>query len=248
MRGMLRRPGSPHRLHDALLRRLAVHPEAGAVTLRGGMSVRHWFGGMGRAARDVDLVCAWPFEEAVVRRTLAEILAQPVDDGVRFAERFRLERVGDARQTALRCVAPGLADGAWGELRVDLAFGVPIWPVPCFEVVDEGGAVLPVCAPQTMVARKLAVCWERGPVAWRPRDLADVWYATAHGGLARTDVAEAIDRTFGWEAWAEGPSRASFWRDPVSVGRWGAFLRRQPSLQVPWDLPRVVDAVRERLA
>ena len=238
-----------HRLLDGFLARVATDPESGAFALRGGMLVRHWFTPMGRLARDADLLCAWPYDLRVVRRGLARILARDLGDGVRFAECFRTDRIWpDDVHPGIRVMAPASFDGRWSEIRADLTFHLPAWPDAVFTSLGADRPALPMCRPETLVARKLGVTAGLGPRGWRPKDLVDVWWIL-ESGRARLDiVAEAVDRTLSLELWVDGPARRSFWQDPMAAGRWARFLRRSPRLRVPGDLGRLVHDVHRHLA
>jgi len=239
------RPGSGHRVLEGFLRRVAADPEAGAFALRGGMLVRHWFPDVGRVAHDVDLVCAWSLDLPAVRRSLSGMLARDVGDGVRFGDRFRTDVIQThTPHPGVRLVAPALVHGQWAELHADLTFRLPVWPEAT--MADLPGAVLPVCRPETIVARKLAVSAERGPGAWRPKDLADLWLVTKHRPLR--DLGEAVERTMGPARLVDGPADPRFWRDPGSAMRWSRFLHRHPDLAVPRDPARVAGEVIAALA
>lgn len=244
-------PLPDHRIFDGFLRRVAADPEVEAFALRGGMLVRHWFPDMGRAAADVDLVCAWPFEPQAVRRSLATILARDLGDGVRFGDRFRTDVIwAGTAHPGLRLVAAGCAGGVWGELHADLTFRLPVWPEARITTLRAAGTgpTLPVCRPETLIARKLAVTAERGAKAWRPKDLADLWWMLQHGAIERAAVGESIERTLSLQRFGDGPARLAFWQEPAAAGSWARFVRRQPQLAVPRDLARVVGDVRAQLA
>ncbi|MEN0066573.1 MAG: nucleotidyl transferase AbiEii/AbiGii toxin family protein [Myxococcota bacterium] len=239
-----------HGLLEAFLRRIARDPEAEAFALRGGMLVRHWFPEMGRIARDVDVVCAWPFDPPAVRRKLAGLLARDVGDGVQFAPRFRTDIIWpDTPHPGIRLIAPGRLGGEWDELHADLTFRLPVWPEASVkELRVEGGSPrLALCPPEMLIARKITVTANRGPRAWRPKDLVDLWWMLEHGSPSTRTVGEAVERTLSLAAWRDGPARLAFWQDPMAASSWGRFLRFQPSLRVPRDLARVVGDVRARL-
>lgn len=239
---------SSHRLVEGFLRRVAAHPEAEAFALRGGMLVHHWFPAMGRTVRDVDLVCGWPLDRPAVERELAWLLAHDVGDGVRFGARFRTDAIWPGTDhPGLRLVAPGVVDGVWGEVHADLTFRLPVWPEARPSEL-EAGVSLGLCRPETLIARKLTVTADRGPRAWRPKDLVDLWWMLEHGGVQRAELGEAIERTLSLERWQEGPARVAFWQDAGAAAGWGHFRRRHRGLVAPRPLGVLVAGVLHHLA
>src|SRR5262245_31504932 len=120
-----------HRLLEGFLLRFARRPEAEAFALRGGMLVRHWFPAAGRCARDIDLVCALPYDVACLRALIRSILADDrVADGVTFdAEVFRLDEIHAASaHPGVRLFAAGRTEFGFGEMSVDLTFDLEVWP------------------------------------------------------------------------------------------------------------------------
>lgn len=235
------------RRQAAFLARVAGDPDRDAFALRGGVLVRHWFPTMRRTPRDVDLLCAWPYDLSSVRTALARILARELLDGVHFAERFRTDPIWpDDAHPGIRLIAPARVEGRWGELRADLTFHLPVWPRAELTTLDEG-VLLPTCRPETLIARKLAVSTQRGPRGWRPKDLADLWWMLSYGDADPHTVGDAVERTFSLAAFRDAPGRASFWDDPMAGPRWARFLRQHPRLRVPRDLARVAGEVRQHL-
>lgn len=235
------------RLIDGFVRRVAADPEAEAFALRGGVLVDHWFPTMGRTVRDVDLVCAWPFDPARARASVLALVARDLGDGVQFAERLRADVIWpDTPHPGLRVVIPGRVGGVSGELHADLTFRLPVWPEARIDRLRTGEG-LRVCRPQTLAARKLVVSMTQGPRAWRPKDLVDLWWMIEHAPLGASDVGEALERIGALAEWLDGPARPTFWLDPIAEGRWARFLHRHPRLEVPADLARVVGDVQARL-
>lgn len=202
---------------------------------------------MGRTARDVDLLCALPFDEASVRDVLAAVLQRDVGDGVRFAERFRTDAIWtETAHPGIRVMAPALAEGRWGEVHVDLTFQLPPWPRP--HRLQTEGMSLAACRPETLVARKLTVSEGLGPQAWRAKDLADVWWLLHHGGAELSAVGQAVEQVSSLQRLAEGPGRAAFWRQPRALCGWARLGQHQRGLAVPRDPEVVVGDVLSRLA
>lgn len=239
---------SRHLVTLGFCRRLAADPDADAYALRGGTLVAQWFPEMGRQPRDIDLVCGLPYDVPAMRRHLGRLLERDVGDGVRFGDGFRTDPIWpNHAHPGLRLVAIGQARGVWAELHVDFTFRLPLWPAALPALLPDAGVVLRQCRPETLIARKLAVTAELGPMRWRPKDLVDLWWLT-RSVPALSQAGEAVERTFSLAELADGPARRTFWQDGIAAGRFARFVSRHPRLQIPWDLARVVDDVRERLS
>lgn len=184
---------------------------------------------MQRPTRDIDLYCTWPNDAEFVRQQLRSRL---VRHG--FATQLRVDRTGP---DSLRVTTSVPIDGAWRDVVVDLTFA---WPEAIEWLGDVWG-----CPLSTVVARKLGVVVERGPRAWRAKDLGDVWWTLRAGAVTPGAIDDAMRRDVGWERWWTGPGRAEFWRDEIAVGRWHRFVEHQHGVSA--HLHDVVDDLNARL-
>ena len=217
------------RLLEGFVLRLARSRDAEAFALRGGMLVRSWTGP--RRVADVDLVCQSPPR----RRDLRAVLAERLDDGVRFdVDRIRI----DGSPPNLTLFATGEVDGCVADMSVDIASGVDIWPRATREVVELSGRVaqLWVCPPEMLIGTKLRVLAELGPRAWRPKDLGDVW-AMLRRFAAGPRLGEAFERT----RVPRSVLAAPWLREPHARARWHAHHHAV-------ELDTVLDAVGDALA
>jgi hypothetical protein len=223
------------RLLDGFLRRLAGARDADAYALRGGMLVRRWLPQARRVVRDLDLACALPYRARDLRSRIEDVLRRDVGDGVVFeTERVRVDAVRGAHPMLVVYVA-GRADGELAEIKVDLAFGVDVWPAAA-----RGADGVWTCGHDMVVATKLAVIGELGPREWRPKDLADIWVALRR--FSSAGVHAASERRGGD---AVAVVAAPWWRDPHAAMRWGRHVARQPG--VPADLDAILGEVRDQL-
>jgi len=206
------------------------------------MLVRTWLLDATRAVRDVDLVCALPFEPRALRTRLRAVLAdRAVDDGVAFdAGRFRIDWW--PQSPGLTLYAAGDADGEPAELTADLWFELDVWPEAQRGVVTTARGAIPMwlCPHELVIATKLGVLAELGPRSWRPKDLADIWLALRRFPPRRpfSRLGDAIERRCG-DRWQDS-LRAAWWREPRAAMRWTRYT----------DLPldAVVSEVRQTLA
>jgi hypothetical protein len=228
------------RLLDGFARRLAIARDAGAYALRGGLLVRSWMPEANRRVRDIDLVCALPYQRRDLRARLGDILGTSLDDGVRF--RVDITR---AALPSLTMYASGKAGGAIAEIAVDLTFELDVWPRVARRLV--GDCELWTCPHEMVIGTKLAVIGELGPHAWRAKDLADVWLASRR--FERTAaLGEAIERGFARRSLRFDLHElltTAWWNEPEAASRWARHLVRAPSL--PFDLSAVIAEVRRFL-
>ncbi|MEQ1507250.1 MAG: nucleotidyl transferase AbiEii/AbiGii toxin family protein [Myxococcota bacterium] len=206
-----------HRLLDAILRRLARHPDADGFVLRGGVRVRQLVPGTRRAARDLDLVCLLPYDRAAVCRTVTELLAAELPGEPWFdVGAIRLDDDWRPVAPGLRLVVDGTVGGVTAPVAVDLRVHLPLGPPT--DRVDGVRAL----RPESIAARQLRVLTDLGRGGWRPKDLADL--AALAPILEPTSLGAAIDavfadgradprEVFGRPAWWSGRAAAARWAD-----------------------------------
>lgn len=230
-------------LLEGFLLRLARARDAEAYALRGGMLVHQWLPEVRRAVGDIDLVCALPYRVIDLRERLQAVLRYEVRDGVVFdTERIRLDRTTQNARPALTLFASGSVDGSVDEITVDLTFQLDVWPAATRHgfVADRGSARVWSCAPEMVIATKLAVIAELGPRAWRPKDLADLSIALRRFSPVRL-LGETFERRLG-AANAGDAILASPWlHDDRAAMRWG----RQTI--IPGKLATVIAEARDKL-
>lgn len=244
-----------HRLLEGFLLRLSRQADADAFALRGGMLVRQWFPNGDRPARDIDLVCALPYDPSDLRERIAKVLATPCDDGVELEpERFRLDLLWpQSRQPGMRLFAAGLVDGKLGEMSLDLTFHLDVWPQATREDVslERGEARLWLCQPEMIVARKLIVTAEQGRRRWRPKDLVDMWWMLRELDIDPSILGDTIERTVPSGDAPHVPLAAlldrGWWEERVAMSRWGRCLTRDFRYWIPRDPVPVVEEVSSYL-
>lgn len=247
-----------HRLLEGFLSRVSRHPDGEAFALRGGMLIRHWFSELRRPARDVDLVCALPFDLEAMRRRVETMLATEVDDGVRFeAERFRLDAIHvRTPHPGIRLFAVGRAElhdgpAAFGEISVDTTFSMPVFPAAQRERIglSRGEVTLQTCPAEMLVGRKLQVLAQLGPHHWRPKDLSDVWWMLERFELDLDRLGPAIERSFAGHdhAGLDEVLRATWWSEPRAATRWARYARRLPRAARRESPVGLAAEVRDRL-
>jgi len=236
------------RLLEGFLRRVARAREADAFALRGGMLVRTWVPGAKRSIRDVDLVCALPFEPRAIRALLHGVLAdRDVADDVLFdAGRFRIDRWPDSPGITL--YAAGDVVGEPAEMTADLWFELDVWPAAHRGVVTTARGTIAtwLCPHELVIATKLGVLAELGPRHFRAKDLADIWFALRRFSPRRPFgvLGEAIERRCG-DRWPAILS-AAWWHEPRAEMRWARYATGEPG--VPAALDAAVAEVQHALS
>lgn len=211
------------RMLEGFLLRLSAARDADAYALRGGMLVRQW--DARRSVGDIDLVCALPRSRRDLSRRLHEVLRSERADGVVFdAERFRV----DAIPIGFKLYASGEVDGRPEEIGVDLAFGLDVWPAARRRplVAERGTALLGMCAPEMVIATKLAVTAELGVREWRPKDLADLWLMVRRVPAAA--IGEALEHRAGTAARGLAILAAPWWHEMRAAMRWARHVIHRP--------------------
>lgn len=237
----------PLLLLEAFLLRLSRHADAEALLLRGGMRLRQALRAA-RPASDIDLVWREPRSSDEVRLLVREVLATPGTDGVRFdAERFRVDDVVvGAERLGTRVVAAGWADGSGADFTIDIHRPLPLGPAPCVERLrtSRGEGHLMMCAPETMIARKLLVTSTRGPERFRAKDVDDVHRLLTEWPFDRDALAHAFEATF---VDAQRDLRALIAPDPwVGVGARARWRRHARTPRI--DLTRAVGEIGDAIA
>jgi hypothetical protein len=205
-----------------------------------------------RPALDIDLVAREPLVLARVRRLVHEVLATSGADGVRFdAERFRVDDVVvRMERIGARVVAAGWVEGVGADVTVDIHRPLALGPAPRLEplLLERGEGRLVMCAPETMIARKIRITTSRGPARFRAKDLADVHRLLTELPIEHDRLAHALEATFSDAPSDEQTALRTFvepelWAGAAARVRW---RRRSRTGQV--DLQRVVGEIGRALA
>jgi hypothetical protein len=240
-----------HHLLEGVLRRVASLPAAEGFVLRGGMLTRALVGSRLRTTRDLDFVGDFPFDVDEVARRFAPVLADAVDDGIRFdPNRFT------ARGIWTNTSFPGVRLDLWADpgtaaqaISVDVGFGDPLVPAALwldYPTLLPGLPVrLRVCRPETLLAWKMHGLAEMG-AGWRPKDLADLWLIGTHVPLEAAALPAAIEAAFVSRRCVTEDAIGLFdrphWATKTARVRWDACKGALPAL------PEVVAGVRRQFA
>ncbi|MCB9763697.1 MAG: nucleotidyl transferase AbiEii/AbiGii toxin family protein [Alphaproteobacteria bacterium] len=185
---------------EAALRRVAAHPAAERLVLRGGLLTRSWVGAHRREADDLDLLGIDPADRADVHGILAEALARDAGDCAVF-EVDTLETAATWENTSspgVRASITARIDGAPRAVQIDVGFGDPMDPPPDWIALPAAGGPIRVLAvrPEIMLAWKLHGLFEHPDGRWRPKDLWDLRLLIRHAPLVPDLLPRALRVAF----------------------------------------------------
>jgi hypothetical protein len=221
---------------EGFLARLASSARARKFVLKGGLLLAAY--GARRPTRDADLAARHIANDAdEVTRTIQEIAAIPLDDGLLFdidSARGEVIRDEDA-YSGVRVHLDCRLATAKTHLKVDVNIGDPITPAPeeihVPRLLDETETIDLVGYPLPMVyAEKIVTALQRGTVNTRWRDFADIYLLSRQHsvegdelGTAITTVAQHRDVEVATLSAALG----GYADVPGVQGKWAAWRRKQ---------------------
>lgn len=234
---------------EGFLRRIARSRHAERLVLKGGLLLAAF--DLRRATRDVDLLAlrADNSPEAV-GRTVAEVAAVDVEDGVSFLPGTVVTetiREGDTYAGVRASLQAHLAT-ARISLGVDVNVGDPVVPAPRRTAVPAllGGEPVEIWAypPAMVVAEKLVTALQRGRANTRWRDFADLCLLVT-GPLSGADVVAALRAVAAHRGVALRPlGEALAGMAPEAQAMWTTDrTRRGADGRVPADFAAALDAI-----
>jgi len=246
------------RLLEGVLLRLARRSDAGALILRGGMLLRHWFQPALRPAQDLDLIAGGPLTVAEATCRYLPLFADTaVADGATF-DTDGLQVVPIWQHTdnpGVRIHACGVVDEDEVEFQVDITGGPPPRPLPVLGELPTAcgqAARVWICRPEAVVAQKVQALWHLGMLGWRPKDLNDLRLLLAQTPVDDAALGEAIAGYLADMGATGTDARAvfapsSWWGMKLASARWLDFVKASRWQDVPRDLAGVIAAVGGRL-
>lgn len=242
---------------ERLLHRLSVSPHRERFVLKGAMLLVTWFDEPHRATRDLDLLGFGDATEDSLLRTVREIMAVELDDGLSFdLKALRIEAIReDIEYGGSRLRTTAALAGARIPITVDIGFGDAVEPgvedIDLPVLLDMPSPRLRAYPSEAVIAEKLHAMVVLGLANSRMKDYYDVWMLTSALETDRLRLRRAIVATFARRRTAipslipDGLSDA-FAEDPGKQLQWAAFAQNL-SGPVP-DFRIMVARLRERLA
>lgn len=169
-------------VHERFLARLAASPFAKQFVLKGGMLLAAL--DIRRATRDADMLAlGLARDENRLRAVVREILAMPVEDGIRFdpAEISIASIREDADYEGIRLTLPVDLSGAALKLKLDLSFGDPVKPqlIDYPTLLDDRPFRLLGYPLENLIAEKVETMMFLADANTRDRDYGDVYLLSA---------------------------------------------------------------------
>lgn len=242
---------------ERFLHRLGRSEYRDRFALKGALLLRHWLGTDTRPTRDIDLSVAMALDAEQLRAVLGDILrASVVDDGIEFLlDSIVVSPIRhDSPVLGLRATFDGRLGRTRLRYQVDVGFGDAVFP-PTEDVVPGGLLGFPMASiraytPYTTVAEKLQAVVELGEANSRLKDYYDLVFLPRSVAFDGPTLVESIRRTFARRSMPipvgtpEGLGDA-FVRDPVTITRWKAFLRKSGlDGKADLDLPSLAGEIR----
>ena len=184
---------------EGFLDRLTQSPHCDQFVLKGGVLLAAY--DSRRATRDIDFAARAVRNDAEeVMSVIAEIMRQPVDDGITFnAESLRAQTIReDDEYAGVRVTATASLSTATLHFHLDINVGDPIWPGP--QVVSlprllRNEPIRILGYPITMIlAEKIVTAMQRGTANTRWRDFVDINALLRADRYDRTKLRTAIER------------------------------------------------------
>lgn len=140
--------------------------------------------------------------DSTIARSVAEIAAIELEDGVSFDHRSLVTRPirEEATYPGTRVALPARIATAQVGLRVDINLGDPVTPAPQVVELPSLRPSLPAVAVlgypiESVLAEKIASAVDLGPANTRVRDYADIWTLTGHHDVSLAAVRQALAAT-----------------------------------------------------
>lgn len=163
---------------EAVVRRVAAHPDADLLVLRGGLLSRRWVLPYDRPVDDVDLLAEPPLDQARVRHMLIALPTLAIEDGATLCLVGEPEVIwAETAHPGLRAVYHVEHGGVAHNVQLDVGFGDPLDPPAVrmtLPTTHPPAPTLRVIQRETGIAWKLHGLFEHTTTRWRPKDLHDL--------------------------------------------------------------------------
>lgn len=233
---------------ESCLDRITTSAVAPKLVLKGGVLLSAY--GIRRPTRDIDLSATGLSNDPnTMKEVVAEILAQPRDDGWTFGAPTHETIREDDAYSGSRLSVPASLASAQVTFHVDVNFGDPVHPAPEKVHVPRllGGTIDVAGYPMVMVhAEKLVTMLEREIATTRWRDFADVLLLSESHDVAGAELLEAVELVARFRRVELSPlSRALEGLAELAQNRWAKWVRKQRMTpRVPLVFSDALDAIQ----
>jgi Nucleotidyl transferase AbiEii toxin, Type IV TA system len=239
---------------ERFLYRLAQTSHADKLVLKGALMLAVWGASTRRPTRDMDFLGRMQNNVDEVAKAVRDACRQPVEpDGLVFDPESIEGSVikEDADYEGVRVNFRGHLQNAWIPMRVDVAFGDILYPVPPVTdyptILDHAAPSLRVYSRESVIAEKFEAMVKLGQINSRMKDFYDIWLLSRQFEFDGPILVDAIEKTFSHRGTAITPKPTAFSvefaTEPSKVMQWQAFLRKSKLEDAPSDLSLVVQAI-----
>lgn len=228
---------------ERLLYRLSISEERNNFVLKGAMLFQLWLNLPHRPTRDLDFLGFGDAETGKVATQFQRITTTRVDidDGIWYAPTS--VKVDEIRKQAgypgVRVRLQATLASAQIPLQCDIGFGDAITPAPLIEtyptMLDLPAPILRTYPPVTAIAEKLEAIIKLDMLNSRVKDFFDIWILLAQGDIDKSQLTEAIARTFARRETSlpmDMPAGLSPTFAQTRSAQWNQFIQRN-RLQAP---------------
>jgi len=223
------------------------------LLFRGSYVLGLWIGTHRRHCDDLDFLALYSQDNERAVSTILHALSREVCGEIAYDLDSACHELifEDSVSPGLRLTVPVKHATVESDLQLDIAFNdpLPLEVQTCELGTGKRACELPTPAPELAYAWKLDGLVESEGLAWRPKDLADLWLMQRHVEMNPERLRTSIEVAF--------QSRdCPFWRldrliqramgtSSGSRRRWAKLVRERVEGEYPSDLAEVVDEVAE---
>jgi len=239
---------------ERFLYRLAQTRHADKLVLKGALMLTVWRTSTTRPTRDIDFLGRMQNSIEQVAGAVRDACLQSVEpDGLVFDPESIAGSIikEDADYEGIRISFRGYLENVPIPMRVDVAFGDVLFPVPPMTeyptILDHAAPRLQVYSRESAIAEKFEAMVKLGQLNSRMKDFYDVWLLSRQFEFKGPTLVAAIKKTFSRRGTPITPETTAFTvtfaTDPSKVTQWQAFLRKSRLQDAPDDLSAVVQAI-----
>jgi len=236
------------------LYRLSVSDASSRFILKGAMLLHALDVEQARSTLDIDLLGLIPNSPESVRDAIEKILRQEVqEDGLAFSESsIEISDITrDAGYLGRRVNFKGKLDSIRIPMQIDIGFGDTVVPDPIVvstpTLLGYPAGKLKGYAPETSIAEKTQIMFQRELLNSRMKDFYDIWLLSKNAGVDQGTLVKAIAGTFQQRGTTILTDSIlftdAFGNDADKQKQWSAFCRKRGIENAPKKFSIIVDEV-----
>jgi predicted nucleotidyltransferase component of viral defense system len=236
------------------LYRLSVSEVSSRFILKGAMLLHALDIHQARSTLDIDLLGRIPNSPESVRDTIRQVIRQEVEeDGLVFFESsiVILDITKDAGYLGRRVSFKGKLDSIRIPMQIDIGFGDTIVPDPIAistpTLLGYPAGKLKGYAPETSIAEKTQIMFQRELLNSRMKDFYDIWLLSRNADVDQETLVKAIAGTFQQRRtpilMGSILFTDAFGNDADKQKQWSAFCRKRGIENTPEQFSVIADEV-----